>query len=273
MELWSLLHRWKLLRRVLLSHRILVIILNSWPCFVTWGHYLGVCSKGGVERPSEALHWLVISLTNVIHLGVCCGLNVWLSNAGPWSLWGLCYRYFHFILLRWVLSIFNVWLRLFWAVFLCLPSFKLLLKLIRFLLWLLNDKRGYFRPLFALWSITVKSVWLLIRCHLVVPTPALRWAWLIFEQRCFVSLYLLVSCWGWHLVEACLLDFSQRLIHVFDILFHWLDWIDRLENWGKVVKVWLVYWVNLSSRVVDVRKLLIHKRHHVGVFVKTVPIS
>ena len=36
------------------------------------------------------------------------------------------------------------------AVFLCLPSFKLLLKLIRFLLWLLNDKRGYFRPLFAL---------------------------------------------------------------------------------------------------------------------------
>ena len=45
-----------------------------------------------------------------------------------------------------------------------------------------------------------------------------------------MSLYLLVSCRGWHLVEASLLYFSERLIHIFDILFHWLDWVNRLEN-------------------------------------------
>lgn len=180
-ELWSILHRWKLFRRVLLSHRILVIILNSRPCFVSWGHYFGVHSKGGVEGSSEALNWLVISLTNVVHLRICCRLNFWFSDAGSWSFWGLCYRYFHFIFLRGVLPLFNLSLRLFWGILLRLPSFKLQFKLIRFLLRLLNGKWGHFRPFFALWSITVKSIWLLIRYHFVFPTLALRWAWLIFE--------------------------------------------------------------------------------------------
>ena len=88
-----------------------------------------------------------------------------------------------------------------------------------------------------------------------------------------MSLYLLVSCRGWHLVEASLLYFSERLIHIFDIFFHWLDWVNRLENWGKVVKVRLIYWVNLSSRVVDIWKLFIDKRHHIGVFVETIAIT
>ena len=181
MEFWGLLDSWKLLWRVLLSHGILVVILNSRPSFVRWVYNFWVCSKGGVERTSKALHWLVISLANVVHLRVCCSLNVRLSDAGSWSLWGLCYRYFHFILLRRVLSFRNFRLSLFWCVLLCLPRFKLFLELIRFLLWLLNDKRRHFRLLFALWSITVKSVWLLIRSHFVVPPFTLWRAWLIFE--------------------------------------------------------------------------------------------
>lgn len=128
-ELWSSPHSRELLWRVLLNHRVMILILYSWTIFIR----LLILAKGCVERSGEALNRLVVPFTYVIHLQVGCFR---LSYLRPF--WRLGNSHLHFVLLWWVLPLRRPFGRLsphgLRSLLLRLPCLKLIFESV-LLLW------------------------------------------------------------------------------------------------------------------------------------------